>query len=760
MGSKGRESPDKDWIDWLGAILVPCSLLTVFLAGFHSLIDPDVWFHLRSGAEVAAGHIPRVDTFSFPSAGRPYVDLQWGFQFLLFGIHRAAGEAGLIWFACLLTTFTYFIVYRLARREASAPLAAVLVALGIVVASERLSPRPEILTFFLLAAMQWLLRRHEEGMRRAWLAIPAVLLVWVNVQGLFVLGFVLIGARLLDRPKDRRLWQALGLSLAASLVNPYFLSGALHPLVLFTRINRSLPIYSATVGEFLSPFADRALHPSVALFPFYLGLIALGLVARGLIAPGLGAPGLGAPGLPARGRWPKRSEIVLLAVFIYLSVNARRNLALLPLIATPILAGWFGRLETRDPAGGPWQRLRPVTRRALKAGALLASLAAMLLFDLGLVTERVYQRAESPRTFGTGPAPVAFARGAADYINRNRVPGPIFSSFAAGSYFTWAVPWQKVFIDGRLEVHSAAHYERYLRMLQSAEAWAEAEREFAFHAVVLQQTGGEQNLLGRLLRDTSWAPVDLDDTAIVFLKRNAQNEEWIRRDLLSGARLHQLFPALDPARVEAGLSLPPPSSALRRFFTRERMPWGRVYLGQFFLSIRRLDLALAQFVEGIRAAPGAASPRILAAMTLNQMQRPREALALLESLRRLSPPDQVRAQALAARGDALNALGRPEEAVRAYTEYLRRPLSPQQVPSVLANRALARMRAGDPAGATGDVQESIRLDPRDPLPYWVLGQVEEAQGHSGAAHSAYLRFRQLGGRSDEVDAALERLERK
>lgn len=684
-----------------------------------------------------------MDTWSYPAAGRPYIDLHWLFQFLVYLVFRLGGEPALVWFACLVVTLTWFVVYRLTRRHAPAPLAAALVALGIILASERLSPRPEILSFLFLAAMQWLVTRHEEGWKRAWLLLPVLMLFWVNTEGLFVLGYVALGAALLNRFKDRRLWQALGLSILAALANPFFVQGALHPFVLFSRINRSLPIYSATIGEFLSPFAGEALHPSVALYPAYLALI--GLVTAGRLAASFSR------------RRPRAGDVVLLAVFVYLSATARRNLALLPLVATPVLGRWLTDLGRLPRVRSGWARLSLDTRRIVHAAALLGTALGMLLFILGLVTERVYQRAETNRIFGSGPGPVAFARGAAEYLNRNQVRGPLFSSFTAGSYFVWAVPREKVFIDGRLEVHTPAHYERYLRIMQGGDAWGSAEREFGFNAVVLQQTDGHAALLGRIMREGGWVPVHLDESAIVLLRRTPANEPIIERDALTASRLRAQFPALTAAQVEAGLRLPDPPSALARLFRRERFPWSQVYLGQFFLSINAKDLALAQLVEAVRAAPAAAMPRLLAAMTLNQMDRPKSALELLDSLRRVRQPAAVAAQVPAARGDALSALGRTDEAIAAYTEYLDHPFSPQQIPSVLASRATAKLRAGDLDGAETDLRESLRLRPEEAQSWWVMGRVAEARGQTKAARQAYLRFRQLGGRSAELEAALARV---
>ncbi len=167
-----------------GIVLVFLTGVLIFLAGFHSIVDADVWFHLRAGSQVASGSIPRTDTFSYPSAGRPYLDLHWLFQWLAYNIYRLAGEPGLIWMVCLVITATFALLYRLARRYAPAPLAAGLTALGGILASERFEPRPEILTFLFFVLVCWLARRQTEGSKRAWWMIPLVTLLWVNTESI------------------------------------------------------------------------------------------------------------------------------------------------------------------------------------------------------------------------------------------------------------------------------------------------------------------------------------------------------------------------------------------------------------------------------------------------------------------------------------------------------------------------------------------------------------------------------------------------
>src|SRR5690349_1734497 len=63
--------------------------------GCVELLDSDVWWHLASGRWIVANRgVPRLDPFSFASADRPWIDLHWGFQVLLWMVYRAGGVAG------------------------------------------------------------------------------------------------------------------------------------------------------------------------------------------------------------------------------------------------------------------------------------------------------------------------------------------------------------------------------------------------------------------------------------------------------------------------------------------------------------------------------------------------------------------------------------------------------------------------------------------------------------------------------------------
>jgi tetratricopeptide (TPR) repeat protein len=714
---------------------VPVAALCVFLAGFHSIIDSDIWVHLRAGGEILAGHLPRADTYSFPSAGNRFVNLNWIFQPIAAIAFRTGGEPALIWMSCLAILSTYAIVFRLACRHAPAPLAAVLVALGAIVASERFSPRPEIFSFVWFALSAWLLQRHREGSRRAVWAFPVVTLLWVNSEGLFVLGFLLLGAAILDAPRDRRLWQVLGLSVAAAFVNPWFAEGALHPFVLFTRISRAMPIYSRTIGELLGPFHDEALHPAAIVFPLYLGVIGLALAAVG-----------------AR---PRRGELLVTAAMVYLALTARRNLGLLPIAVTPVLARWLTQ-------GWAWPRvesrlhgLPSSVRPTLSVAAAGLTFLGLGWFALGLATDRVYAYAETNRRCGTGPAPAAFPRGAARFLRENHIPGPLFNTFGAGPYLISAYPEEKVFIDGRLEVHSTAHYERYLRMLLGGPAWQQADAQYRFNAAVVQYMDAMDLVLERL-RDPGWAPVFLDDNAIVLLRRNEANQQIIEREGITKQKLAERFPSLDAAAAEA-VAAPPVPSWTARHLGVVRFPWSEMNFGQFFLAMGLDGFAGAQFAAAAAAAPALAEPRVMLASVLSRLGEPAAALPVLESARRLGGGRGARARAEIVRGDILAALGRPAEAVAAFDRALPASTASPQTASLLASRAQAKLQAGDIAGAASDIDASLRTVPGNPQWWMVKGMIEEKRGDRAGALRAYQRCRELGGQTPQVEEAIRRV---
>jgi tetratricopeptide (TPR) repeat protein len=132
---------------------------------------------------------------------------------------------------------------------------------ALLVLSGRIYVRPETLTLLYLSIFLAVIVKWDRFPLLAFL-LPVVQVAWVNSQGLFVLGPVVLGIGLIDsalrlgifRPERRRWWKKiLAASVAtglACLVNPYGIKGALYPVELAGTMSN--PIFAQNVAELTS----------------------------------------------------------------------------------------------------------------------------------------------------------------------------------------------------------------------------------------------------------------------------------------------------------------------------------------------------------------------------------------------------------------------------------------------------------------------------------------------------------------------------
>ena len=65
-------------------ILMLLMAVLAFVLCCQEMFDGDTWWHLRAGRLILeTWQIPRVDTFTYESVSRPWIDLHWLFQIVL-----------------------------------------------------------------------------------------------------------------------------------------------------------------------------------------------------------------------------------------------------------------------------------------------------------------------------------------------------------------------------------------------------------------------------------------------------------------------------------------------------------------------------------------------------------------------------------------------------------------------------------------------------------------------------------------------------
>jgi tetratricopeptide (TPR) repeat protein len=424
---------------------LPVSALAVvvFILSFRMLSDPDIGTHLKAGKWIVENRaVPAKDTFTFTVNDHDYLDANWLFQVLSYGIYLLAGYNGLSVFVAMLS-LSLLLGFLLGSRISGIPpgISCLVILAGFLLIETRITLRPEMFTFLYITVMMMVLDSWYHYRKNRLYLLPAIMLLWCNMHGLFVLGLVIIAVYLVSLlARDRRpdgtfsLWA--GISVLACLINPYFFKGFTFPLELFTRLDTG-NIFHQHIKELKSFYQMDRLVAKDILFIAYAGVTVLAAIVTF--------------------RRRKIHELILLAVFLYLALAGIRNIALFAVVTVPLLSGSLedilSRLRQKEirVAGILQDRGLAVTGIALYI-LLLAGLGLRLLTDAYYTGNASYNRT------GAGVDVRHLPAGAAGFLAGNRLDGRILNSLSFGGWLSWAIP-QPVFIDGRLEVIGEKLYD-------------------------------------------------------------------------------------------------------------------------------------------------------------------------------------------------------------------------------------------------------------------------------------------------------------
>ena len=138
--------------------------------------DPDTYWHIATGKWILAERaFPRHDIFSHTAFGRPWVDLEWLAQVILFVGYDLFGWRGLVLLSALVTALTFAFLYLLLARELRATVALGASAISFLFASNHFLARPHLLTFPIIVVWTaFLARASEEGRRPGLWLLPLI----------------------------------------------------------------------------------------------------------------------------------------------------------------------------------------------------------------------------------------------------------------------------------------------------------------------------------------------------------------------------------------------------------------------------------------------------------------------------------------------------------------------------------------------------------------------------------------------------------
>jgi tetratricopeptide (TPR) repeat protein len=521
---KRRRSDRSAFERRLFVVLAAVALIYAFLAGLRTLKDYDLGWQLATGRWVAQHHlVPSVDVFSYTVAGTPWI-YPVGSGMVFYGLYLLGGYALLSWLgatACCATA-------ALLLRRGSAVTAAIAI-IAVPLLAWRTAPRSDLFTVVLFAAFLSLLwENYQTGQARLWL-LPLLMIGWVNLHLGFAAGLGLLvmyavtellewlagpERRIAAMERLRRASPWLLLTFVATLVNPW----GWNIYLALIRQERVSAQHQAFFLEWKSvPLSWNAVSNTMS-FRQTLGAIYL-LLAIAVVAGAIAIfrDRLGAGILLLGATVPAVRYVRMGAVFACIAV----------LIGGYVLSAEVPRLA----ASLKQAKLRQAL--AITFAAFFIAMASLRCFDL--VTNRYYLGNVEESTFGAGLG-WWFPQRAAEFIQREGLPGEVFNTYTEGGYVTWRLgPERRDYIDGRGIPFGVERIERETQLRQSAPdsaLWTDEANRYNINTLILPVARYQGIQFLRLLdfcNSRNWAPVYLDEVSAVFVRRTPENAPVIQR---------------------------------------------------------------------------------------------------------------------------------------------------------------------------------------------------------------------------------------
>jgi hypothetical protein len=506
--------------------LIFVALLVCFALGPLSqklLSDGDIGWHIRNGQQILISHsLPRTDSFSSTMSGRPWFAWEWLYDAGIGAIYNIVGLNGVVAASALIIALTFLIAFRVMVRDgANYVLALITLLLAVSASMIHALARPHLISWLFVVIWFAILEREENRQqdpstpsRLYWL--PVLMLLWVNLHGGFLLGFVLLAAYLLEAvatffrtasssrgqalSRTKSLAEVTALSAVASLVNPYGYRLYLHIYQYLS--NRFLMTH---INEFKSP----DFH-GVAERCFLLLLVIAVLAAASAWRNG------------------SLSHWFLLLFAASAGLRASRNLPvaalLLAMIAAPYLSDLLLRLSRSESSSvirAFAARLQAFSAKMSHTQAALRGPLWPILATFAVLWACLHNGALGPyRAMDAHFDPKHFPVNAVDRLAAERTTEPIFTQDSWGGYLIYRLyPQTKVVVDDRHDLYGEQFLQEYLKALHVESGWQSVLDGWNVNLVVMPQNS---KLAAALQKDSRWRVIETDDVATTFQRLTSQ----------------------------------------------------------------------------------------------------------------------------------------------------------------------------------------------------------------------------------------------
>lgn len=467
-------------------------LIALYTMAVRPTLDPDMWWHLRTGQAIATNGIPKQDLFSFTVSDHPWTTHEWLSEVIMWGAYQVGGLPGLMVFFPLIILLTFGLVYL--ATDGRPFLAAFVTLLAAITSAIVWDARPQMFNLLFTAAFVVIVEQYKKGQirRRALWLLPFLTVIWVNLHSGYLFGIVVLGAYIvgdglqrwlrpqvdtLDWPSLKWLAGITAVSFLAAALNPSGIALWTYPFTTLT--SPSMQIY---IQEWHSPdFHAKIFWPFIAVM------------------------GLGAIGWMYSQKRPSLSHLFLFAGPAFMGLLSARNIPLFAITAVPFLArGLLSASEGTPlyPVLSGQAASAPPSSFMKQANGILA-VVALLTAVLWTSTKIASNDSAIAERF-----PVA----AVDYLQAHGMAQQRgYNSYNWGGYLIWrGLP---VFVDGRADVYGDDFLFYYRKTFDPQSDWQKPLDDYQVQYILLERDSPPTTVL---IASGQWQEIYHDDLAAIF----------------------------------------------------------------------------------------------------------------------------------------------------------------------------------------------------------------------------------------------------
>ncbi len=474
--------------------------MIVILALFVGAVqDPDFWWHIRIGRwMVDNGRLPAHDIFTFTVPDHVWTDHEYLTEVLMWLVYAATGTIGIAIAFGLVTWAGFWIIYRRVRRQPFV-LAGMGLALAAVAGAPIWGPRAQMITFALTCLELYWLEGYLSGRSRALNFFPLIMVLWANLHGGWVIGFVWLGVALAaemigwawdrNNPAHKAHLRLLAIITAASLVavlaTPHGFSLYLYPFQTVGSVAQE-----KLIVEWFSPDFHQ---PYLLFFEAMVFLVITGFALRR----------------------PRMYDFLLTLVALGLALHSVRNVALFVAAATPVLINSCSDYWKELSAARGW-------KLAVPTRPVFAIITALALLVIGVATVvhiaiEIGPGKQQSLTASTYPI------GAADWLASHPEVGTrMYNQYGWGGYLAnrfYPQPNRKVFIFGEAALMGDDLLNEYEDVQTLRPDWKAVLDRYQVDYVVYNRGEALANVLAT---QPDWTLVYEDSVAVIYVRTQAR----------------------------------------------------------------------------------------------------------------------------------------------------------------------------------------------------------------------------------------------